>query len=220
VTVCESAAEKAAVGAVRPSAVRGLGVGLLVTALAGCGAPAGSSAQSPAAATSRRTSSPSNTDVPAFHSVRTYQEVALPVRLRIPAQYIDTTLIRLGLAADGTIAAPSRWEVAGWYDEGPRPGQRGPAVIVGHVDSRSGPAVFFRLTKLRPGDAAYVDREDGTTVRFRVTGRRQFAKNRFPADLVYSPTLKTSLLLITCGGSFDHASGHYRDNVIVTAVPG
>lgn len=166
------------------------------------------------------TPSTSRKAVPAFHSVRTYQQVALPVRLRIPSQHIDTPLERLGQARDGTIAAPSGWQVAGWYDQGPRPGQRGPAVIVGHVDSRSGPAVFFRLSALRSGDAVYVDREDGSTARFLVTGRRQVPKNHFPADVVYSPTLRTSLLLMTCGGILDHATGHYRDNVIISAVPG
>jgi len=164
--------------------------------------------------------STSGTDVQPFRSVRTYTGVALPVRLRIPSQRINTPLQRLGQAADGTIAAPTEWQVAGWYDEGPRPGQKGPAVIVGHIDSRSGPAVFFRLPDLKRGDAVYVDREDGSTVRFRVTGRRQVAKARFPAKAVYSPTLRSSLLLMTCGGSFDQSAGHYRDNIIITAVPG
>jgi hypothetical protein len=155
-----------------------------------------------------------------FRSVRTYPQVALPVRLRIPSQRISTPLQRLGLAADGTVAAPTRWQVAGWYERGPRPGQRGPAVIVGHIDSRSGPAVFYRLPALKRGDAVYVDRKDGSTARFRVTGQRQVAKARFPAKAVYAPTLQPALLLMTCGGSFDRASGHYRDNIIVTAVPG
>jgi hypothetical protein len=153
-------------------------------------------------------------------SVRTYTGVAVPVRLRIPAKNIDTPLRRLGLAADGTIAAPREWQVAGWYDRGPRPGQNGPAVIVGHIDSRAGPAVFFRLPSLRRGAAVYVDRKDGSTVRFRVTGRRQVAKDRFPATAVYSPSLQPSLVLITCGGTFDRSAGHYRDTIIVTAIPG
>jgi sortase (surface protein transpeptidase) len=152
--------------------------------------------------------------------VRSYRRVAVPIRLRIPALGTDTMLERVGQAADATIAAPSRWQVAGWYDKGPRPGQLGPAVIVGHVDSRSGPAVFYRLAELRAGAAVYVDRADGSTVRFRVTGQRQVAKDRFPADLVYSPTLQAELHLMTCGGSFDATTGHYRDNVIVSAVPG
>jgi hypothetical protein len=157
---------------------------------------------------------------PDFRSVRTYQRVAVPVRLRIPAAGVDTRLQRVGLAADGSIAPPTRWDVAAWYRNGPRPGQQGPAVIVGHVDSRSRAAVFFRLAKLRRGDPVYVDRADGSTIRFRVQGRRTVPKAAFPADLVYAPTLEASLQLITCGGTFDSSTGHYRDNIIVAAVPG
>jgi hypothetical protein len=156
--------------------------------------------------------------VPTFRSVRTYPAVAEPVRLRIPSIGVRTDLQHVGLARDGTIAPPSRWQTAGWYDRGPRPGQPGPAVIVGHVDSRAGPAVFHRLPGLRPGAAVLVDRRDGTTVEFAVTGSRQVAKSRFPAELVYAPTLETVLRLVTCGGTFDAGTGHYRDNIVVTAV--
>jgi sortase (surface protein transpeptidase) len=141
------------------------------------------------------------------------------VRLRIPAIGVDAPLERLGLEPDGTITAPHRWADAGWYQDGPRPGQPGPAVLLGHVDSRTGPAVFARLAALPAGAVVLVDRTDGTTVRFRVQGRLQVAKSRFPADLVYAPTLAPSLRLVTCGGTFDRGTGHYRDNVIVTAVP-
>jgi hypothetical protein len=224
---------------------RGLGIALLVVGLTAGNAPTGKDpvaavdvSPSPAATSpslaatglSPAVSRPSPAvtgPIPAaavpstaFRSVRTYTGVAVPVRLRIPAQRIDSRLQRLGLAADGTIAAPTRWPVAGWYERGPRPGQQGPAVIVGHIDSRSGPAVFFRLPLLKRGDLVFVDRKDGSTARFRVTGRRQVAKVRFPAAAVYAPTLQPSLQLITCGGSFDRSLGHYRDNIIVTAVPG
>jgi hypothetical protein len=159
-------------------------------------------------------------DLPRFRAVRTYRGVAAPVRLRIPAVGLDTRLERVGLAQDGTIAAPNGWHLAGWYARGPRPGQAGPAVIVGHVDSRSGPAVFFRLTDLRRGDAVYVDRADGSTARFTVTTRARVPKDRFPGDVVYAPTLEASLHLLTCGGDFDTSTGHYQDNVIVSAVLG
>jgi sortase (surface protein transpeptidase) len=175
----------------------------------------------PAGAAAPASTDPSGdtSDVSDFRSPRSYRSVAVPVRVRVPSKGINSTLQHLGLAADGTIQAPTTWQQAGWYDRGPRPGQQGPAVIVGHVDSRSGPAVFFRVRELRRGDVVYVDRADGTTARFRVIGKRQFPKDRFPADLVYSPTLKTSLLLMTCGGSFDRTTGHYRDNVVVSAIP-
>jgi hypothetical protein len=157
--------------------------------------------------------------VASFRAVSTHSAVALPVRIRIPAAHVDSTLERVGRAADGTLAVPSRWDIAGWYEEGPRPGQPGPAVIVGHVDSTSGPAVFFHLSTLHPGDAVYVDRADGSTATFRVTSLSRIPSSRFPTDLVYAPTLQSSLRLLTCGGSFDPATKRYRDNVIVFASP-
>jgi hypothetical protein len=156
--------------------------------------------------------------VPTYRSARDYAAVAVPVRLRIPSIGVRTSLERLGRAADGTVQVPRRWERAGWYTGGFRPGQPGPAVVLGHVDSKTGPAVFFRLRALRPGALVLVDRADSTTVRFRVTRVEQYRKTRFPSDLVYFPTLEPSLRLVTCGGSFDTASGHYRDNVIALAT--
>lgn len=192
------------------------------SAVAGCGAPAGGTDAAPLSPTVSISPSVSDTGsssgVDEFKSPRSYREVAEPVRIRIPSQGISSTLAHVGLAADGTVAAPTRWEQAAWYDRGPRPGQQGPAVIVGHVDSKSGPAVFFRLDRLRRGDEILVDQADGRTARFTVTTQRQFPKSGFPADLVYSNTLKTSLQLLTCGGEFDRTSGHYRDNIVVSAV--
>ena len=175
----------------------------------------GSTAPSSAAAPSRAGAAGAGT----FRSPRTYPAVALPVRLRIPRIRVNTSLVRLGRTRDGQVAVPERWGEAGWYAEGPRPGQAGPAVLLGHVDSATGPAVFYRLEELRPGDEVEVDRADGSTVAFRVTGTIQVAKSRFPSDLVYAPTLQPALRLVTCGGAFDHGTGHYRDNIIVAAVP-
>jgi Sortase domain len=154
-----------------------------------------------------------------FHSVRTFDQVAEPVRLRIPALHVNSTLDRLPRLADGTVAVPGTPDVAGWYEDGPRPGQPGPAVILGHVDSRKGPGIFFYLDQLKPGADVYVDRADGSTVGFRVTGVSRVPKTQFPTDLVYSPTLEPSLQLITCGGSFDYHARSYRDNVIVYTSP-
>ncbi|MEV0716907.1 class F sortase [Asanoa sp. NPDC050611] len=155
--------------------------------------------------------------VDSFRSARSYSAVASPVRLRIPDIGVDTPLTPLGRNADGTVAVPVDPDVAGWYREGARPGQPGPAVILGHVDSRVGPAVFYDLHALRAGTQVSVERSDGSRVAFRVTGQVRVAKSRFPTDLVYAPTLEPSLRLVTCGGTFDHAVGHYRDNVIVYA---
>jgi sortase (surface protein transpeptidase) len=204
-------------------------------ALGGCGSAAASAhgrapenasgSASGSAAGSRAGSSPGPTSAGAagaaesFRSARTYDAVAEPVRLRIPAIGVDSRLVHLGLAPDGTIAAPARFEQVGWYAAGPRPGQPGPAILLGHVDSKAGPAVFYRLAGLRPGDAVVVDRADGSSVRFRVSGRLQVAKSSFPADLLYAPTLAPVLRLVTCGGDWDATKGHYRDNVVVSAVP-
>jgi sortase (surface protein transpeptidase) len=149
-----------------------------------------------------------------FRSPRSFDEIAPPVRLRIPAIHVDSPLDLLGRQPDGTIAVPASAAVAGWYDEGPRPGQPGPAVVLGHVDSRKGPGVFFRLVELKPGTLVYVDRADGTSIAFRVQRVSQVPKTSFPTDLVYSPTLEPSLQLVTCGGTFDNHARSYRDNVI------
>jgi sortase (surface protein transpeptidase) len=144
--------------------------------------------------------------------------VAAPVRVRIPSIGVRSPLERLGRARDGTVEVPQQWDRAGWYTGGFRPGQPGPAVLLGHVDSGNAPAVFYDLRTLRPGAMVLVDRADKTTVRFRVTSVQQYRKTRFPSDLVYFPTLEPSLRLVTCGGSFDASTGHYRDNVIVLAT--
>jgi hypothetical protein len=157
--------------------------------------------------------------VDGFRSARTYDEVAEPVRLRIPAIGVDTPLQRLGRRPDGMIAVPDSPSVAGWYAEGPRPGQPGPAVVVGHVDSYRGPGVFFAVGGLAPGTLVQVDRADGTTVGFRVTSVSRVPKTGFPTDQVYLPTLQPSLRLVTCGGTFDYQKRSYRDNVIVYTVP-
>ena len=156
--------------------------------------------------------------VDGFRSPRTYTAVAPPVRLRIPALHVTSSLERLGVLADGTVAVPASPDIAGWYAGGPRPGQAGPAVILGHVDSQAGPGIFFNLFRLKRGTAVLVDRADGSTVTFRVSSVSRVSKTRFPRDLVYVPTLQPTLRLVTCGGSFDHARRSYRDNVIVYAA--
>jgi sortase (surface protein transpeptidase) len=177
---------------------------------------AGSPGSSGAGATAPTAEAPA---AQSFRSVRGYQQVAVPVRLRIPAAHVDTALDGLGRAADGMIEVPSDFDTAGWFEDGPRPGQPGPAVILGHVDSKRGPAVFSGLPGLVAGAEVFVDRADGSTAAFRVTATQRVPKAAFPTDLVYGPTLEPSLRLVTCGGSFDRATGSYRDNVIVYADP-
>jgi len=182
---------------------------VLLCVLAGCQSATGAERQAAAPPTAIAADS--------FQPMRDYQQVALPVRIRIPAMRVDTGLLRLGREKEGTIAVPDSNELAGWYEEGPRPGQPGPAVILGHVDSKAGPAVFFDLKTLPIGSDIHVDRADGSTVTFRVTGRSQVPKTLFPTDLVYGATLEPSLRLVTCGGKFDRGAGSYVDNVIVYA---
>ena len=129
-----------------------------------------------------------------------------------------TRLITLGLTAGGTIQVPSTTSVAGWYTRSPRPGAVGPAIILGHIDSYRGPGVFFRLAGLRPGDPIYVRRSDGSTVEFRVTAVKSYLKDHFPTEAVYGPTPDAELRLITCGGAFDPATGHYLSNIVVFAT--
>jgi sortase (surface protein transpeptidase) len=156
----------------------------------------------------------------AFRSGRGYRATPVPVRIEIPRIGVASTLERLGRARDGTVQTPplSRAGVAGWYALGPRPGEPGSAVILGHVDSRRGPAVFFRLRELRRGDQVKVTRADGSSVRFVVQRTAQHDKQRFPTDEVYYPTLTSTLRLVTCGGEFDAVSRHYRSNIIVFAA--
>ncbi|HJU00012.1 MAG TPA: class F sortase, partial [Actinomycetes bacterium] len=155
-----------------------------------------------------------------FTSVRSFRPTPVPVRLRIPAIGVDTGLQRLGRDRNGSVEVPSgrhKWDQAGWYAGGARPGDPGSAVMLGHVDSTAGPAVFYRLRELRPGDRVEVVGADGSTVRFAVTRTEQYPKTRFPTDDVYYPDLTPRLRLVTCGGSFDPAAGSYRSNVIVFA---
>jgi hypothetical protein len=158
-----------------------------------------------------------------FESARRFRGTPVPVRLEIPGIGVSTGLQRLGQAADGTVEVPSgpgRWTEAGWYEDGTRPGDPGSAVILGHVDSKSGPAVFYRLRELRRGDRVEVVRADGSRVAFTVDRVERYPKRRFPTDEVYYPTLTPRLRLVTCGGAFDPASGHYLDNVIAFATLG
>jgi len=192
----------------------------LVLALA-CGRPEVAPRAASSGTSSSGTSSPGTSAAPApaddFVSSRTYPTVAAPVRLRIPAMRVRSRIINLGLRSDGAVQVPGSTAVAGWYDQGPRPGQPGPAVILGHVDSTHGPGIFFDLYRVRAGTLIEVDRADGSTASFRVTKVSKVAKTRFPTDLVYAPTLDPTLRLVTCGGSFDPARGSYRDNIIAFA---
>ena len=153
--------------------------------------------------------------LPAAQPGPTAQHVARPVALIIPAIGVRTHLVHLGLTAQGTLQVPPSSTVAGWYVRSPRPGQVGSSVIAGHIDSLTGPAVFYRLHLLRPGELVYVRRADRSLAVFKVYAVRKFAKTLFPTARVYGPTVDPELHLITCGGAFDRATGSYLTNVVV-----
>jgi Sortase domain len=146
---------------------------------------------------------------------------SVPVRVDIPAIGVDSKLLHLGVNADGTIQVPpleTSADLAAWYKYSATPGQIGTSIIEGHVDDRQGSAVFFRLGALRPGDTIDVTLADGVTAVFRVTGVREFRKSRFPAETVYGSARYPALRLITCGGDYDYATGHYLSSTVVFAA--
>lgn len=144
-----------------------------------------------------------------------------PVAVSIAAISVDAPVERVDVDRDGTLIPPSLREASrvGWYERGPTPGETGNAVLVGHVDTAtSGPAVFYQLGRLKPGDEIAVRRRDGSTVKFEVDGVRLYSKHEFPADLVYGPADRSQLRLITCGGTFDRATSTYAGNTVITAT--
>jgi hypothetical protein len=145
---------------------------------------------------------------------------SVPISVDIPAIGVHSSLLHLGLNANGTIQVPSLTTSAGmaaWYKYSATPGQIGTSLIEGHVDSYQGPAVFFRLGALLPGDNVYVTLANGITAIFRVSGVRQYLKVDFPAKTIYGASNYAALRLITCGGTFDYATGHYLSSTVVFA---
>ena len=140
-----------------------------------------------------------------------------PVKIRIESIGASAPVDPLGLNRDGTLQVPKDYQRAGYYVGRPAPGSVGPAIIAAHVDSKAGPAVFYRLRDLEPGAEVVVTRKDGSDVVFIVDRIEQHPKDAFPTEAVYGSTEGATLRLITCGGSFNKRSGHYRDNLIAYA---
>lgn len=126
---------------------------------------------------------------------------------------------QVGTLPDRSVEVPERWQEVGWFDGGARPGEDGPAVLLGHVDSKAGPAVFVRLPQVEAGAVVEVVDAEGGVVRFAVDRVEQHPKTRFPTEAVYLPALRAELRLVTCGGAFDRPTGHYVDNIVVYASP-
>jgi hypothetical protein len=192
--------------------VCGASVTLLVAgALAACGGARAAVPRAPSPATA----APVGTPLP-VPSATPENDAGPPDRLRIPAIGVDSPLEPLHLDGHGALTAPS-FPHAGWYADGPAPGDVGPAVIAGHVDSTTGPAVFYRLGELHPGDPVQVRRGD-RWLTFRVVDVRGYPKNAFPAADVYGPTPDPQLRLITWSGTFDTTRHSYLDNTVVYAI--
>jgi len=153
--------------------------------------------------------------VPGVHTLAK----SVPVRLRIPAIGVNAPITEVGLNANDTVQVPplTNHNLAGWYKYGPSPGQQGPSVLLGHVDSVTGASVFFYLKDLHKGDKIYVKLDDGKTATFLVDGLQRVSKTTFPTQDVYGKLGYAGLRIITCGGAFDAATGHYYDNIIVYA---
>lgn len=201
-----------------PLSRRAFAAAALTTLLAGCGGPGDTGDTAGRAATgSRPSATPSTT--PSSAKSAAPQGRSVPVRLAIPEIGVDTPVIRLALAKDGTVQVPpiTAHDRAGWYEHSPTPGQTGPSVILGHVSVGSyGDGVFRRLGELRRGDRVEVRLENGRTAGFAVTEVRTVDKADFPAEAVYGNVNRPELRLITCGGPRTGAG--YRDNVIVFAA--
>jgi hypothetical protein len=194
--------------------------------LAGCGrspSPGRTPPRAPPALTTTATTPhripaiPGGPTGPAHAPPTAQPDAAPPVRLIIPSIGVDTSIEPVGLLLDSTLQPPSAWGVAGWYANGPRPGDPGPAVIEGHVDSVNGPAVFYRLRDLRTGAAVTIRTSNGTTLHFVVDTARRYPKTKFPTEAVYGPTPLPELRLITCTGDFDWSAHSYLDNLVVSA---
>lgn len=186
---------------------------VLSAGLAGCGGsdtPKNTGGGNPAAAPS---SAAKTVDKPF-----TYKSV--PTRVSVPRLKVNAQVEAVGLGKDGSVETPSldTPQLTGWYDKGPTPGQMGPAVILGHIDTaKTGPAVFFKLKNLKPGDKVTVTRKDGSQADFKVQKLEDVSKEQFPSQQVYGDLKYAGLRLITCGGAFNRSLGSYEDNTIVFA---
>ncbi|MFE2286838.1 class F sortase [Streptomyces sp. NPDC059443] len=192
---------------------------LALAVLTGCGgaapaaAPTATQPAHVAAATAAPAPAPAPTASPAAPMA-----ASEPVRVRVPAAGVDTSpVLRLGLAADGTVQVPSvaDGDKIGWYTKGVTPGETGPAVLIGHFDTARGPAVLRDVSRVHTGDEITVTRADGTDAVFRVRELEQVDKKSFPTAKVYGDTARPELRLITCGGEI--TAGHRPDNIILYA---
>lgn len=200
-----------------------LGAALAVAVLSGCGAASddvgdGAAPASPSASGSSTADAGGEPAGERELLEIESREVAEPTAVRIPSlDIVSEGLDPLEVVDDGTLETPPEWDVAGWYAGGPRPGEVGPAVVAGHVDSPTGPAVFTGLEEIEVGASVEVEDADGVVHEFRVDRLASFPRDDFPTEGVYGPTPDSQLRLITCDGAYDAERG-YTDNLIVYAT--
>ncbi|ROV67171.1 class F sortase [Streptomyces globisporus] len=191
----------------------------LLTAVAACVALVGCSSAEPSPATAAAPSASARDEADSGSTTpprADEPERSAPTEVTIPSLGVRSTLMELGLNADGTVEVPpaEKGMTAGWYRGGSVPGSPGPAVLIGHNDTRFGRAVFHDLKDIREGAEVLVRDGAGKALRFTVTGKEAVSKKAFPTKKVYGPTKGSTLRLITCDGEFD-AEGHPVDNLIV-----
>lgn len=183
-----------------------------------CGGSPEEPTSNPRVSTTRLASRETSTSTSTESQPRWETEASGPAKIRIPRISVDAEVIDLDLNADGSLQTPDDdFSQAGWYTGRAAPGEQGPAVVVGHVDNKTGPAVFYRLRELVAGDEVEITRDDGSSVVYIVTYSEQVGKDAFPTEKVYGGTLVPELRLVTCGGEFDRRSGHYVDNIVTYA---
>jgi sortase (surface protein transpeptidase) len=188
---------------------------ILAIGLTGCGSqPAAPAAASPASET---TTSENTVAATPTAPAPLLMAASAPVRVQIPAIGVDSPLIDLGLQDDGTMQVPAEGFPAGWFTGAPTPGEKGPAVLAGHIDWGGSPGVFWALRNVVAGNEIIVSRADGSTAVFRVSEVGQYSKDAFPTAAVYADLDHAGLRVITCGGDFDHAAHSYVDNTVVFA---
>jgi sortase (surface protein transpeptidase) len=144
---------------------------------------------------------------------------SVPTHISIPAIGVSAPFTPLSVGEDNQLQAPpeNNKNLAGYYADGPMPGELGSAIVAGHVDTKTGPAVFFLLSLLKPGSTAVITRADGSTATFAIDSVETFAKDNFPDQRVYGDTPDAELRIITCGGTFDRAKQDYKANTVVFA---
>ncbi|MCU1619728.1 MAG: putative sortase-like protein [Modestobacter sp.] len=194
--------------------VLGIALAVLAATTTGC---AGTSVATPAPSSASASATTAAPSAQAQAQASMVMTESRPVRVQIPAIGVDSELMDLGLQDDGTLEVPPEGFPAGWFTGAPTPGERGPAVIAGHVDWGGAPGVFAELRDVVAGDEIDVIREDGSTAVFRVREVGQYAKDAFPTAAVYGDLDHAGLRVITCGGDFDHAAQSYVDNTVVFA---